>query len=56
MRTNRESILTIGRNTIATEVRALATIEKRLDVENDLKAVLEEILGEFGYSTADKME
>ena len=31
MRTNRESILTIGRNTIATEARALATIEKRLD-------------------------
>mgnify|MGYP003303510309 FL=1 len=31
MGTERESILTIGRNTIATEARALSTIEKRLD-------------------------
>jgi chromosomal replication initiator protein len=40
----------------ATILHGVKTIEKRLDVENDLKAVLEEILGEFGYSTADKME
>lgn len=40
----------------ATILHGVKAIEKRLDVENDLKGILEEVLGEFGYSTADKME
>lgn len=40
----------------ATIIHGVKAIEKRLDVEGELKAVLGEVLGEFGYSIADKME
>ena len=42
--------------THATIIHGVRNIEKRLDVENDLKITLEEILSEFGYRIADKMD
>ena len=42
--------------THATIVHGVKTIEKRLDVEEDLRKSLNEILGELGYTTSDKME
>ena len=42
--------------THATIIHGVRNIEKRLDVENDLKVILEEILSEFGYKIADKMD
>ena len=42
--------------THATILHGVKTIEKRLDVESDLKGSLEEILSDFGYSISDKME
>ena len=39
----------------ATILHGVKTIEKRLDVEDELKTTLEEILGEFGYKLSDKM-
>ena len=40
----------------ATILHGVKTIEKRLDVESELKGSLEEILSYFGYSISDKME
>ena len=40
----------------ATILHGVKTIEKRLDVEDELKNTLEEILNEFGYKLSDKME
>ena len=40
----------------ATILHGVKTIEKRLDVEIELKNSLEEILSYFGYSISDKME
>ena len=40
----------------ATILHGVKTIEKRLDVESELKCSLEEILSDFGYSISDKME
>ena len=40
--------------THATIIHGVRNIEKRLDVEDDLKATLAEILSEFGYSISDK--
>ena len=42
--------------THATIIHGVKNIEKRLDVENDLKVTLEEILSEFGYNISDKMD
>lgn len=42
--------------THATILHGVKSISKRLDVENDLKATLAEILAEFGYKISDKME
>ena len=42
--------------THATIIHGVKNIEKRLDVEPDLKLTLEEILAEFGYKISDKME
>ena len=42
--------------THATILHGVKSIEKRLDVESDLKATLAEILAEFGYKLSDKME
>ena len=42
--------------THATIIHGVRNIEKRLDVENDLKVTLEEILSEFGYNISDKMD
>ena len=42
--------------THATIIHGVRNIEKRLDVESDLKITLEEILSEFGYKIADKMD
>ena len=42
--------------THATIIHGVRNIEKRLDVENDLKITLEEILSEFGYKISDKMD
>lgn len=42
--------------THATIIHGVRNIEKRLDVENDLKITLEEILSEFGYNISDKMD
>ena len=42
--------------THATIIHGVRNIEKRLDVENDLKVTLEEILSEFGYKIADRMD
>ena len=42
--------------THATIIHGVRNIEKRLDVENDLKVTLEEILSEFGYKISDKMD
>ena len=40
--------------THATIIHGVRNIEKRLDVEEELKATLAEILSEFGYSISDK--
>ena len=40
--------------THATIIHGVRNIEKRLDVEDDLKATLSEILSEFGYNLSDK--
>ena len=40
--------------THATIIHGVRNIEKRLDVEDELKATLSEILSEFGYSISDK--
>ena len=40
--------------THATIIHGVRNIEKRLDVEEDLKSILSEILSEFGYSISDK--
>ena len=40
----------------ATILHGVKAIEKRLDVESELKGILSEVLGEFGYNIADKME
>ena len=42
--------------THATIIHGVRNIEKRLDVESDLKSNLAEILAEFGYKISDKME
>ena len=42
--------------THATIIHGVRNIEKRLDVEDDLKVTLEEILSEFGYNIADRMD
>ena len=42
--------------THATIIHGVRNIEKRLDVEDDLKITLEEILSEFGYKIADRMD
>ena len=42
--------------THATISHGVKNIEKRLDVESDLKATLAEILSEFGYNLSDKMD
>lgn len=42
--------------THATIIHGVKNIEKRLDVEHDLKITLEEILSEFGYKISDKMD
>ncbi len=39
----------------ATIIHGVRTIDKRLDVEEDLKNSLEDILSEFGYNISDKM-
>ena len=40
----------------ASIIHGVKNIEKRLDVESDLKATLAEILSEFGYNLSDKMD
>ena len=40
----------------ATIIHGIKTIEKRMEVEPDLKQTLEEVLSELGYSLADKIE
>ena len=42
--------------THATIIHGVRNIEKRMDVESDLKITLEEILSEFGYKISDKMD
>ena len=42
--------------THATIIHGVRNIEKRLDVESDLKSTLEEILSEFGYKFSDRMD
>ena len=42
--------------THATIIHGVKNIDKRLDVENDLKVTLSEILSEFGYKLSDKMD
>ena len=42
--------------THATIIHGVRNIEKRLDVEDDLKITLEEILSEFGYKISDRMD
>ena len=42
--------------THATIIHGVRNIEKRLDVEVDLKTTLEEILSEFGYRISDRMD
>ena len=42
--------------THATIIHGVRNIEKRLDVESDLKVTLSEILSEFGYKLSDKMD
>ena len=42
--------------THATIIHGVRNIEKRLDVEDDLKITLSEILSEFGYKLSDKMD
>ena len=42
--------------THATIIHGVRNIEKRLDVEVDLKTTLEEILSEFGYKISDRMD
>ena len=42
--------------THATIIHGVRNIEKRLDVESDLKITLEEILSEFGYNISDRMD
>lgn len=42
--------------THATIIHGVRNIEKRLDVESDLKDILSEILAEFGYKLTDKMD
>ena len=42
--------------THATIIHGVRNIEKRLDVEDELKASLAEILAEFGYKLSDKMD
>ena len=42
--------------THATIIHGVRNIEKRLDVESELKSTLAEILAEFGYKLSDKMD
>ena len=42
--------------THATIIHGVRNIEKRLDVEDELKETLSEILSEFGYKLTDKMD
>ncbi len=42
--------------THATIIHGVRSIEKRLDVEQELKATLAEILSEFGYKLSDNMD
>jgi len=42
--------------THATIIHGVRNIEKRLDVEEDLKSTLAEILSEFGYKLSDNMD
>ena len=42
--------------THATVCHGVKNIEKRLDVETDLKANMAEILSEFGYKISDKLD
>ena len=42
--------------THATIIHGVRNIEKRLDVESDLKVTLSELLSEFGYKLSDKMD
>lgn len=48
-------IATAFEKTHATIVHGVKNIEKRLDVESDLRATLSEILAEFGLNMSDKM-
>jgi chromosomal replication initiation ATPase DnaA len=43
-------------NTHATIIHGVKSIKERLDVEEDLKATLSEILSEFGYKMSDTLE
>ena len=49
-------IATLFDKTHATIIHGVKNIEKRLDVETDLKISLEEILAEFGYNINDKLD
>ncbi len=40
----------------ATILHGVKAIEKRLDVEDDLRNILESVLSEFGYKLSDKMD
>ena len=40
--------------THATIIHGVRNIEKRLDVEDELRTMLSEILSDFGYSISDK--
>jgi chromosomal replication initiator protein len=40
----------------ATILHGVKSIEKRLDVEGELKGILVDVLSEFGYSINDKLE
>jgi chromosomal replication initiator protein len=42
--------------THATIIHGVKSIKERLDVEEDLKATLSEILSEFGYKMSDTLE
>lgn len=49
-------IAKLFKKTHATVIHGVRNIEKRLDVEEDLKSTLSEILTEFGYKMTDRMD
>ena len=51
-----QEIADIFEKSHATILHGVKTISKRLDVEDDLKQTLEEIINEFGLKSTDKME